>query len=422
MALPIKTILAEQFKTAESEFTNKFKKNNENWHNGETFMFENQSGEDNELKYLQFETSIVEGGKEYSVYDEIIEINNKPVLLLEIHDDEKKEIWQQLIYLEADQVIKQIRHLSYEQFSNEVKNDESFIKLEENKDTTIIRIPFFDFINNLNEKQKEEQVDIKNKKVRKVLWQVLKITIFVVAWAGIGILSSLVVTPLVAPVVATFYAPSICALISGVIVGGVVTWWEKYKEKIKKLFLPNWKSKSEINLENKLQEQRLLLKREQQEELFLSLPPEAKQQRILNSFQQIWNNNKNKNFMDMQNELSQRFEENKRELKQQNLENIDKRKDELQEQVEAAKKDLSAEQNGAIQNKLEMITFVASVIEKENQKPQSDEHDLIIFEKEVVAFTNEIEEILKNNKKSDNLVKEDVREKSPSRKMRQISL
>ncbi|WP_252320227.1 hypothetical protein [Spiroplasma endosymbiont of Lariophagus distinguendus] len=38
---------------------------------------------------------------------------------------------QQLIYLEADQVIKQIRHLSYEQFSNEVKNDESFIKLEE---------------------------------------------------------------------------------------------------------------------------------------------------------------------------------------------------------------------------------------------------------------------------------------------------
>lgn len=353
-----------------------------------------QSGEDNELKYLQFETSIVEGGKEYFVYDEIIEINNKPVLLLEIHDDEKKEIWQQLIYLEADQVIKQIRHLSYEQFSNEVKNDESFIKLEENKDTTIIRIPFFDFINNLNEKQKEEQVDIKNKKVRKVLWKVLKGIIFVVAWPGIGILSSLVVTPLVAPVVATFYAPSICALISGVIVGGVVTGWEKYKEKIKKFFLPNWKSKNEIILENKLQEQRLLLKREQQEELFLSLPPEAKQQRILNSFQQIWNNNKNKNFMDMQNELSQRFEENKRELKQQNLENIYKRKDELQEQVEAAKKDLSAEQNGPIQNKLEMITFVASEINKENQKPQPDEHDLRIFEKEVVVFTNEIEEIL----------------------------
>ncbi|WP_342267262.1 hypothetical protein [Spiroplasma endosymbiont of Villa modesta] len=249
---------------------------------------------------------------------------------------------------------------------------------------------------------------------------------FVIAWAGIGILSSLVVTPLVtpllAPVVAIFYGQSICALISGVIVGGLVTGWEKYKEKVKKFFFPNWKSKNEINLENKLQEQRLLLKREQQEELFLSLPPEAKQQRILNSFQQIWNNNKNKNFMDMQNELSQRFEENKRELKQQNLENIYKRKDELQEQVEAAKKDLSAEQNGAIQNKLEMITFVASVIEKENQKPQPDEHDLRIFEKEVVAFTNEIEEILKNNKKSDNLVREDVREKSPSRKMRQISL
>lgn len=255
MTLPLKTILAEQFKAAESEFTNKFKKNNENWHNGETFMFENQSSEDNELKCLQFETSIVEGGKEYFVYDEIIEINNKPVLLLEIHDDEKKEIWQQLIYLEADQVIKQIRHLSYEQFSNEVKNDEIFIKLEENKDTTIIRIPFFDFINNLNEKQKEEQVDIKNKKVRKVLWQVLKITIFVVAWAGIGILSSLVVTPLVAPVLATFYAPSVSALICGVIVGGVVTLWEKYKEKVKKIFFPNWKSKSEINLENKLQEQ-----------------------------------------------------------------------------------------------------------------------------------------------------------------------
>lgn len=156
MSLQAKTILAEQYENLSSEFAKKFKKYDENWHNGETFVFENETDEVNDMKYFQFQTYIEEE-QIYFVFDEIITIDDKPVLLLQIHNEEKQEMWQQLIYLEKDKVVQQIRHLSYQQFFQELENKSNFIKLKENvkedDNTTTIRTPFLDFINNLNKEQ-----------------------------------------------------------------------------------------------------------------------------------------------------------------------------------------------------------------------------------------------------------------------------
>lgn len=316
MSLQAKTILAEQYENLSSEFAKKFKKYDENWHNGETFVFENETDEVNDMKYFQFQTYIEEE-QIYFVFDEIITIDDKPVLLLQIHNEEKQEMWQQLIYLEKDKVVQQIRHLSYQQFFQELENKSNFIKLKEDvkedDNTTTIRTPFLDFINNLN---KEQEENIKNKKLNKIWWKVLKIVIFLVGCVGSGILSFFAFTPLVTLFIPTAFASVIAASISAVIISGVTLIWQKNKEKIKKWFLPKSKNTKDLKLEEKFLEQQLKF----QKELFSTT--KAKREKMLSVFEQIWNKNKNKTFMTIQNELSQKFEKNKEDLKQQNLEEM----------------------------------------------------------------------------------------------------
>lgn len=313
MALQTKTILAEQYETLSSEFDKKFKKYDENWHNGETFVFESETDEVDNMKYFQFETSIVEEGQEYFVFDEIITIDDKPVLLLQILNEEKQEVWQQLIYLEKDKIVQQIRHLNYQQFFQESENKNNFIKLKEDDNTTTIRTPFLDFINNLN---KEQEENIKNKKLNKIWWKGLKVVIFLVGCVGTGILSFFALTPLVTLFIPITFVSVIAASISAVITSGAILIWEKHKEKIKKWFLPKSKNTKDLKFEEKFLEQQLKF----QKELFSTT--KAKREKMLSVFEQIWNKNKNKTFMTIQNELSQKFEKNKEDLKQQNLEEM----------------------------------------------------------------------------------------------------
>lgn len=104
---------------------------------------------------------------------------------------------------------------------------------------------------------------------------------------------------------------------AGLITGCIVAGFNRYRTRLKKWLFPKWKAKSEINLENKLEEQRIMLEKKYQKELFLNATPEVKQERLLNGFQEIWNKNKSKNFATIRTELSEKFEKNKQKLQKQ---------------------------------------------------------------------------------------------------------
>ncbi|WP_308149685.1 hypothetical protein [Spiroplasma sp. AdecLV25b] len=83
------TISEEEIKINSEEFIEKLIKQEENLHNGETFKYKNDL---EDIRYSQYKTVITSTGveKDYFIYEEIIKINNKPTLLLKIHDDEKR--------------------------------------------------------------------------------------------------------------------------------------------------------------------------------------------------------------------------------------------------------------------------------------------------------------------------------------------
>ncbi|WP_342277233.1 hypothetical protein [Spiroplasma endosymbiont of Nebria brevicollis] len=414
-----KTIIEEEIQSDTKEVSFKFIKHDENWHNGKTYKFDNKSDE----RYSQFKTVINEENQDYFIYDEIIRRKEKPVLFLRLFDIKSDEYLELITYLEKNKVVQQIRHLSYEQFFNEIENDEDPIKSDESKNTTIIKTSFLDFIENVNQEKNDCFIKQVTKPFwKRVPWKIVGLAVFLGAWCAIPVIGNLVIAPLLVGVVSASILTWLPFVTAGLITGCVVSGYNKYKSRFKKWLFPNWKSKNEINLENKLQEQKLILEKEHQKELFLSLTQEGKQERILNSFHQLWERNKNKTFVSLQSELNEKFSKNKKELNQQNLENFCKRKNELQAKAEVERANLSTKQNVIIKDSLGMIDFVVSKINKENQKPQPDEHGLRIYEKEVTNFSEKIEEILNKNKKSDNIEEEDVKEKSPIRKMRQISL
>ncbi|WP_342266459.1 hypothetical protein [Spiroplasma endosymbiont of Villa modesta] len=419
----LETIIKKEFQNKSKDFSKKFIEYEKKWHNGKTYKFDNKSDEIEDTRYSQFKTIINEQNQDYFIYDEIIQVNNNPLLVLKIHDDTKREIWELIIYLENNNVIQQIRHLSYEKFLNEVNKNIKNIKNEESESTTIIKTSFLEFIENVNEEKNDFFENQETKPLwKRVPWKIVGLTVFLGAWCAIPVIGNLVIAPLLVGVVSASVLTWLPFVTAGLITGCVVAGYNKYKLKLKKWLFPNWKSKNDINLENKLQEQKLILEKKHQKELFLSLTQEGKQERILNSFHQLWEKNKNKTFVSLQNELSEKFYKNKTELIQQNLENFHKRKNELQAKAESEKEKLNTEQSEKIKQNLLMITYVARIINEENQKSQPDEHNLKVYQREITSFVNEIEEIIKKDNKSVNIVKEDIREKSPVRKMKQMSL
>lgn len=242
-------------------------------------------------------------------------------MVLKIHDDTKREIWELIIYLENNNVIQKIRHLNYEKFLNETDKN---IKNEESESTIIFKTSFLEFIENVNEEKNDvfENQDIKPL-WKRVPWKIVGLTVFLGGWCAIPVIGNLVISPLLAGLVSASVLTWLPFVTAGLITGCVVAGYNKYKLKFKKWIFPNWKSKNDINLENKLQELKLKLEKKHQKELFLSLTQEGKQERILNSFHQLWEKNENKTFVSLQNELSEKFYKNKKELIQQNLENFD---------------------------------------------------------------------------------------------------
>lgn len=106
----------------------------------------------------------------------------------------------------------------------------------------------------------------------------------------------MVIAPLLVGLVSASVLTWLPFVTAGLITGCVVAGYNKYKLKLKKWIFPNWKSKNDIILDNKLQKQKLESEKRHQKELFLSLTEEGKQERILNSFHQLWEKNKNKTF------------------------------------------------------------------------------------------------------------------------------
>lgn len=158
MIWPTKPIIEEEFSDNEYELFKRFINNEENLHNGTTFIFEskkNEVVENKDNRYFQFKTIIEEDKQNYFIYDEVIQINEKPILLLRIHNDETREIWEQMIYLENNKVVEQIRCLTYQQFFSELENNEKIVRIEEDSSTTIISTPFLEFIENINQEKNE---------------------------------------------------------------------------------------------------------------------------------------------------------------------------------------------------------------------------------------------------------------------------
>lgn len=415
MTLPVTTIFKEEIKKDKNktEFFERFIKQDEHWHNGQTFKFQNEELEDEDTKYAQFKTIIEEEGHHYFIYDEVIEIDNIPALLLELHNDKTKEVWQKMIYFDKGEVVQQIRKLSYDQFLNEIENNKPTIRLEENENTTIIKTSLLEFMENITQEENDMKPIEKITKVwwRRIPWKIIGLTVFVIAWCAIPVLGNLVVAPLFAGIVSAKVLTWLPFALSGLAVGGVVAGFGKYKAKIKKWFFPKWKSKNDINLEKELQKQRIDLVKKHQKELSLCLLQNEKRKWVFNSFLE---KNKNKNFTTIQHELNDKFEKNKNDLKQQNLTNFYQRKTDLQKKVAAVKEQLTWEQTREIEKNLGMIDFVTNIINAENQNLQSNSHDLKIYGKEIESFEDNIKEILKNFEKSGTLEREaDIRQKSP---------
>ena len=332
MSLPNKKLAEIEFKKDVVSYQ-KIIPHEENWHNGETFKYLLELNE-SDIRYYQFKT--IAESKKCFIYDEVIKRENKSVFLLNLHNDEKKEIWELMIYFKNNEIIQQIRHLSYNEFFEEVENNVDTIKkMEENDTTTIIKTPFLKFINKINEEEKQDNNNDSNNINHELLkrnrrkWIAVKCGIFCFSWVGIGLLAialGFAFSPLIAPLaalmgngaIATAGASAvfgtITTIVSGITVGIIVKQWNKRKHKWKKRWLPNWKSKSEIANDMKLQEEKNKIEAKMQNELYLSLTDDQKQKRIFNAFKENINKDKNKDFETLSQELNDKFKENKLNL------------------------------------------------------------------------------------------------------------
>lgn len=460
-----KTIIEEEFINNTKEISKKFIKYEENWHNGETFKFENQSDEIEDVRYAQLKT--ITNENDYFIYDEIIKRKDKPVLYLRLFNIKTDKILETLIYLENNKVVQQIRNLSYEQFFNELENDEDPIKTEETKNTTIIKMSFLEFIESIDEEIKEIDLhplsnpdeNISDSAWQKVKTIGLKILLFasiigvsfgiavttglitsvpialgitaVVGWMGFEIVKTIwsnlkneamnyigtkeIVTSVWKPI--KNFLGYTCTGFAIIFTGGLYkgTYQEKKTEKSKS-------DKEKIkDLENELQKEKRARKQERKD-WFLSLTPEQKQERILNGFQQIWERNKNKDFEILNKELNEKFEQNKKEIEKQNFEK------EYEQKIKQWNKNWQA--------KAEFSKFLKPRHIKEIKETfkECEENNAIMcdsyfyqpketweeFEQE--KNMENMEDLFENPKKYDNLKTADIREKSPVKTMKKMAI
>ncbi|WP_308149687.1 hypothetical protein [Spiroplasma sp. AdecLV25b] len=101
-----------------------------------------------------------------------------------------------------------------------------------------------------------------------------------------------------------------------IVLGFIAIPWNNIRNKIVDWVFKKKKTSYEEKIE-KLENEKIKQNQKYKEltrEIYLTLTPEAKQERILNGFQQILEKNKNKNFESLWTELSEKFTENKKVL------------------------------------------------------------------------------------------------------------
>lgn len=429
MNLPLTSIIKEELNTVdEDELSKRFIINKENLHNGTTFIFKSKENEvvnDKDKRYFQFKTIIEENNQEYFIYDEIIQINEKPILLMRIFNDQTKRIWEQIIYLgNNNEVVEQIRDLTYQQITDESKNNEKILSSEEDSSTTIIKTPFLPFIENINQEKNEfnQQKPSKKNWWKRLPWKILGLVVFLVAWSAIPVIGNLLIAPLLVGVVSASVITWLPFATAGLITGCVVAGFNRYRTRLKKWLFPKWKAKSEINLENKLAEQRIMLEKKYQSDLFLTTTSQAKQEWLLNGFQKIWNKNKIKSFATIETELSEKFERNKQEVQKQEF-----------------TRDYSQKINEWNQNWNEKEAFSRTLTPKniaeikkifdETEKNKKIMCDGFFYQPKALwtSFQEEqnlesIQNLFENSEKNDNLKSEkDINKKSPAKNMKKTS-
>lgn len=117
-----------------------------------------------------------------------------------MHDDQKRKVWESIIYLENNQIIEQLRCVSYQQFFNEIENNEELIK-QENENTTIIKTSFLDFIKNTTNKEQTNNIIVDRQEkywiIKRLIWKMYHCFIFFLAWGATSIIANLIIIPLI---------------------------------------------------------------------------------------------------------------------------------------------------------------------------------------------------------------------------------
>jgi len=347
-----KTLVEKELTTDRLDFYRMFMKNEEDYHGGETFKFQDEEIQNEEYKNLdstQYETVIINDENEkYFIYDEIIKKYNKPYYNLKIHNDKKEEIIESIIYLKNDIIIKQIRYFTYEQFLNLVKKEQYIVEEEnESENVTIIKTPFLEFLENVN--NDEEKAEKKRKLINKyekkykkmrVLFWIGIIIFFFLSWGFFPIVANYIIPNLGLGLAATDVTTSI---IAGLITGATITGLSFGGYKFKKWLFPKMKEELELKLKNKIKKHDKRIIDKLQRELSLSWTPENKETRIFSAFKEIINKNKNKDFETLSQELNDKFKENKLELEkinyEQNIKKINENKLNLKDNPEHIEKD-----------------------------------------------------------------------------------
>lgn len=192
---------------------------------------------------------------------------------------------------------------------------------------------------------------------------------------------------------------------------------------MKKWFFPKWKSKNDIDLENKLAEQKIMLEKKFQNDLFLVATLQAKQEWLLNGFQKIWNKNKLKSFTTIETELSEKFEKNKQEVQKQKF-----TKEDYWQKIN--KWNQNWNEKAAFSRSLtpENITEIKEIFD-ETEKNKKIMCDGFFYHPKALwtSFQEEqslksIKNLFENSEKNDNLKSEkDIIKKSPVKRMKKTS-
>ncbi|WP_425381693.1 hypothetical protein [Spiroplasma endosymbiont of Polydrusus pterygomalis] len=228
----VKTIIEEEWK----KITVLFTKNDENWHNGQTYKFENCLIA-KDKRYFQFKTIIETRNQDYFIYDEIIARKNKIFFISRLYDNEKRKVWESIIYFE---------------------NNEELIK-QESRNTTIIRTSFLEFIKNTANKKQVNNIRLETEDkywiIKRLIWKMYHGFIFFLAWGAISIIAKMIITPLIVPFVSASVITWLPFAIAGLAVGICIKQLYQFAKKLKKWMFPKVKDKYQIEFEQKIEEQ-----------------------------------------------------------------------------------------------------------------------------------------------------------------------